>query len=74
LAKYEHRRLGMQEIRVDKHLRLRADLIKKAKEILKTETESETVEKALSFIVAEAEIRQAIKEMKDIGGVEKVYD
>jgi len=64
----------MQEIRVDKHLRLRADLIKKAKEILKTETESETVEKALSFIVAEAEIRQAIKEMKDIGGVEKVYD
>ena len=64
----------MQEIRVDKYLKLRADLIKKAKEILKTETESETVEKALSFIVAEAEIRQAIKEMKDIGGVEKVYD
>jgi len=64
----------MQEIRVDKHLKLRADLIKKAKEILKTETESETVEKALSFIVAEAEIRQVIREMKDIGGVEKVYD
>ena len=64
----------MKEMRVDKHLKLRADLIKKAKEILKTETESETVEKALSFIVAEAEIRQAIKEMKDIGGVEKVYD
>ena len=65
---------SMKEIRVDKHLKLRADLIKKAKEILKTETESETVEKALSFIVAEAEMRQAIKEMKDIGGVEEVYD
>jgi len=65
---------SMKEMRVDKHLKLRADLIKKAKEILKTETESETVEKALSFIVAEAEMRQAIKEMKDIGGIEEVYD
>jgi len=64
----------MKEMRVDKHLKLRPDLIKKAKEILKTETESETVEKALSFIVAEAEMRQAIKEMKDIGGVEEVCD
>ncbi|MDL1955738.1 MAG: hypothetical protein LWW95_01605 [Candidatus Desulfofervidus auxilii] len=64
----------MKEIRVDKHLKLRADLIKKAKEILKTKTESETVEKALSFIVAEAEIRQVIRKMKDIGGVEEVYD
>ena len=64
----------MKEMRVDKHLKLSPDLIKKAKEILKTETESETVEKALSFIVAEAEMRQAIKEIKDIGGVEKVYD
>jgi len=64
----------MKEMRVDKHLKLSPDLIKKAKEILKTETESETVEKALSFIVAEAEMRQAIKEMKDIGGVEEVYD
>jgi len=45
----------VKEIRVDKHLKLRADLIKKVKEILKTETESETVEKALSFIVAETE-------------------
>jgi len=65
---------SMKEMRVDKHLKLRADLIKKAKEILKTETESETVEKALSFIVAEAEMRQAIKEIKDIGGIEEVYD
>ena len=65
---------SMKEMRVDKHLKLRADLIKKAKEILKTETESETVEKALSFIVAEAEMRQAIKEMKDIGGIEELYD
>ena len=61
-------------MKVDKHLKLRADLIKKAKEILKTGTESETVEKALSFIVAEAEIRQVIREMRDTGGVEKVYD
>jgi hypothetical protein len=64
----------MREARVDKHLKIRGSLIKKAKDILKTKNESETVERALSFVVAEAKLRQTIKEMKGIRGIEKVYD
>ncbi len=60
--------------KVDKHLKINPLLLKRAKKILDAKTESETVEKSLSFIISEDEIRKAIKSVKGIGGIEKVYD
>ncbi|MBF0608650.1 MAG: hypothetical protein SFH39_03135 [Candidatus Magnetobacterium sp. LHC-1] len=64
----------MDKRKVNKHLKLDPILLERAKKILDTKTDSETVEKALGYIIDEGQIREAIKSMKGIGGIEAVYD
>ncbi|KJU83270.1 hypothetical protein MBAV_004526 [Candidatus Magnetobacterium bavaricum] len=65
---------AMDTTKVSKHLKVDPILLERAKKILDTKTDSETVEKALGYIIDEGQIREAIKAMKGIGGIEKVYD
>lgn len=53
-----------------KHLKLDQSKIDRAKRLLGTETERETIERALDLVLAEAPILQAHKRVKKVGGFE----
>jgi hypothetical protein len=56
-----------------KHLKLDQTKIERAKRLLGTDTEQETIERALDLVIAEAPILQAHKRVKKTGGVEDVF-
>jgi hypothetical protein len=56
-----------------KHLKLDQSKIDRAKRLLGTSTEQETIERALDLVLAEVPILQAHKRAKKVGGVEDVF-
>ncbi|MBK8253609.1 MAG: hypothetical protein IPK82_13200 [Polyangiaceae bacterium] len=56
-----------------KHLKLDQSKIDRAKRLLGTDTERETIERALDLVLAEAPILQVHKRVKKVGGVEDVF-
>jgi len=56
-----------------KRLELDQSKIDRAKRLLGTNTERETIERALDLVLAEAPILQAHKRVKNVGGVEDVF-
>ncbi len=56
-----------------KHLKLDQTKIDRAKKLLGTVTEQETIERALDLVLAEAPILQAHKRVRGVGGVEDVF-
>lgn len=57
----------------NKHLKLDQSKIDRAKRLLGTTTEQETIERALDLVIAEAPILQAHKRVKKVGGIEDVF-
>lgn len=58
---------------VRKNMRLRQDLIDRAKRVLGTKTETETVERALELVTFRQEVIDGIERIAGTGGVEDVY-
>jgi hypothetical protein len=56
-----------------KHVRIDEVKLKKAKRILGARTDTEALDRALSVIVAEGEIDEALREMGGKGSVKKVF-
>ncbi len=57
----------------DKHLKLDQEKLDKAREILGTKTERETVEKALELVIAEEKLNEILEELKGKGAIRKVF-
>lgn len=55
----------------DKHLKLDQVKIEKIKKILKVKTETEAIEKAMDFVLAEEAINQALREVGGKGKLKK---
>lgn len=64
---------GIQEKAVRKNMRLRQELIDRAREILGTDTETETVEQALELVAFRKEVSQGIRRISGTGGVRDIY-
>ena len=60
--------------KIDKHLRLDQDKIKRVKRLLNAKTETEAIEKALDIILAEEEVDKALKKVGGKGHIEKIYE
>lgn len=58
---------------VRKNMRLRQDLIDRAREILGTETETETVEEALELVAFRREVSEGIRRIAGSGSMTDVY-
>ena len=58
---------------VRKNMRLRQDLIDRAKRILGTKTETETVEQALELVTFREEVLAGIESIAGANAVEDVY-
>jgi Arc/MetJ family transcription regulator len=58
---------------VRKNMRLRQDLIDRAKRVLGTKTETETVERALELVTFRQEVMEGIERIAGTGGVEDIY-
>ena len=58
---------------VRKNMRLRQDLIDRAKEILGTETETETVEEALELVAFRNEVSEGIRRIAGSRSMRDVY-
>lgn len=58
---------------VRKNMRLRQDLIDRAKRILGTSTETETVEQALEMVAFRAEVVEGIEAIAGSNAVEDVF-
>jgi hypothetical protein len=56
-----------------KHLRLDQSKIDRAKRLLGTKTEQETIERALDLVVAEERILKAHRRLAGVGGLEDVF-
>ncbi len=56
-----------------KHVRIDEVKLKKAKRILGAATDTEALDRALSVIVAEGEIDEALREIGGKGSVKKVF-
>ncbi len=63
----------METAYVKKTLFLNESFVRKARKILKTKTEKETVNRALEIVIEENEIIQAHKAVANAGHVEMVY-
>ena len=59
---------------VRKNLRLTQSKINKAKKILGTKTETETIEQALDLVVFRKEVLEGIDRIAGTGGVQNVFD
>ena len=59
---------------VRKNLRLTQAKINKAKKILGTKTETETIEQALDLVVFRKEVLEGIDRIAGTGGVQNVFD
>ncbi len=57
----------------DKHLRLDQAKIDKARRLLRTKTEQDTVDRALDLVIAEAPILRAHARVKAVGGFADVF-
>ena len=64
---------GTQEKAVRKNMRLRQELIDRAREILGTDTETETVEQALELVAFRKEVSNGIRRISGTGGVRDIY-
>lgn len=60
------------EIR-DKHLQLDQIKLDEARHILGTQTERETVERALDLIISEKELDRVLKQLKRQGTIKKIF-
>lgn len=56
-----------------KHLKLDQTKIDRAKKLLGTKTEQETIERALDLVVAEGRILEAHRSLASVGGFEDVF-
>jgi hypothetical protein len=56
-----------------KHLKLDQSKIDRAKKLLGTKTEQETIEQALDLVVAEERILKAHRKLGGVGGFEDVF-
>lgn len=58
---------------VRKNMRLRQDLIDRARRVLGTKTETETVERALELVTFRQEVVEGIERIAGKGGVKDIY-
>ena len=58
---------------VRKNMRLRQDLIDRAKRILGTDTETETVEQALELVTFRNEVTEGIRRIAGSGSIRDIY-
>jgi Arc/MetJ family transcription regulator len=58
---------------VRKNMRLRQDLIDRAKRILGTSTETETVEQALELVAFRKEVSEGIRKIGGSGSIRDIY-
>lgn len=63
----------IQDRTVRKNMRLRQELIDRAREILGTSTETETVEQALELVAFRKEVSEGIRRISGTGGVQDIY-
>jgi hypothetical protein len=56
-----------------KHLKLDQSKIDRAKKLLRTKTESETIERALDLVLGEEPILKAHRKAKGVGGFESIF-
>ncbi len=56
-----------------KHLELDQDKLNRAKSVLGAKTETETVDRALDLVVAEAEVDKALRSAKGRARLRKVF-
>lgn len=64
---------GTRKNVVRKNMRLRQDLIDRAKEILGTETETETVEEALELVAFRKDVSEGIRRIAGSRSMRDVY-
>ena len=57
-----------------KHLKLDQEKINEAKTYLGVKTESEAIDRALEFLIAEKKINSALRKIKVKGHLKKVFD
>ena len=58
---------------VRKNMRLRQDLIDKARRVLGTKTETETVEQALELVTFRREVAEGIRHIAASGSLQDIY-
>jgi Arc/MetJ family transcription regulator len=63
----------VEEKAVRKNMRLRQELIDEARKILGTQTETETVERALELVAFRKEVSEGIRRISGTGGVRDIY-
>lgn len=63
----------VEERVVRKNMRLRQELIDRARNILGTRTETETVEQALELVAFRHEVSEGIRRISGTGGVRDIY-
>jgi type VI protein secretion system component VasK len=63
----------IQDKAVRKNMRLRQELIDRAREVLGTHTETETVEQALELVTFRKEVSDGIRRISGTGGVRDIY-
>jgi hypothetical protein len=56
-----------------KHVRIDQRKLDRARRILEAETETETLDRALGVVVAEAEIDAVLRRVRARAGIEKVF-
>jgi hypothetical protein len=56
-----------------KHLRLDQDKLDRARRILRAKTETETLDRALSIVLSEADIDATLRKIRGKGRIRKVF-